>query len=112
MRLLLDENLPVELAAELTGHEVSTVSDLGWQGVTNGELLKRASGRFECLITMDRSIGLQQSIPVLALGIVLVRAASNQMRHLRPLVPALLPALAAVRPGEVKQVGDEPVTPV
>lgn len=104
MRLLLDENLPIELASELTGHEVSTVSGLGWQGVTNGELLRRASGNFECLITMDRGIGLQRSKSSLEVGIVLVRAVSNQMRHLRPLVPALLVALTTLRPGELKRV--------
>ena len=38
MRILLDENLPVDLAAELVGHEVDTVVGLGWTGVGNGEL--------------------------------------------------------------------------
>ena len=56
MRVLLDENLPVDLAAELVSHEVTTVSGLGWQGIKNGELLKRAQGTFDVLVTMDRNL--------------------------------------------------------
>jgi hypothetical protein len=44
VRVLLDENVPVGLAPDLVGHEVQTVSGLGWAGVTNSELLRRASG--------------------------------------------------------------------
>ena len=42
MRILLDENIPIDFAAELRGHEVSTVVGLGWSGVLNGELMRRA----------------------------------------------------------------------
>ena len=52
MRVLLDENLPVELATALTGHRVDTVSGLGWEGVTNGELLSRMAGRFDALLPL------------------------------------------------------------
>jgi hypothetical protein len=45
VRVLLDENVPVDLAAELPGHEVFTVTRLGWSGLKNGELLTRARGR-------------------------------------------------------------------
>lgn len=49
MRVLLDENVPVDLALELGGHEVATVIGLGWEGIKNGELLRRAGGRFDAL---------------------------------------------------------------
>ena len=60
MRVLLDENLPVDLAAELVGHEPATVAGLGWRGVKNSELLSRAQNRFEVLLTMDRNLEFQQ----------------------------------------------------
>ena len=44
MRVLLDENLPLDLAPELLGHDVQTVVGLAWQGVKNGELLRRTAG--------------------------------------------------------------------
>ena len=50
MRVLLDENLPHDLIAALSGHEVSTVQGMGWAGVDNGELLSRASGNTDAFI--------------------------------------------------------------
>lgn len=105
MRILLDEQLPLDLAAELVGHEVHTVVGLGWQGVTNGELLRRASGRFEALVTMDRNLEFQQNLDMLPFGVILLRAASNRMVHLRPLVPAVLSALQGIAPGALRRVG-------
>lgn len=47
MRVLLDENIPVDLAGLLSGHDAQTVSGLGWDGVKNGELLRRMQGIFD-----------------------------------------------------------------
>jgi len=44
MRILLDENFPVDFAKMLTGYEIVTVYSLGWSGIENGELLRRAHG--------------------------------------------------------------------
>jgi predicted nuclease of predicted toxin-antitoxin system len=54
MRILLDESLPRRLALEISGHEVQTVQKQGWAGLKNGELLRRASGSFDVLVTGDR----------------------------------------------------------
>lgn len=105
MRVLLDEQLPVSLAAALVGHTVDTVVGLGWQGVTNGELLRRARERYDAFITMDRNLEYQQNLTAAGLGIVLVRARSNRMQDLRPLVPRILEALNGITPGELRRVG-------
>ncbi len=106
MRVLLDEQLPVDLASELRGHAVETVVGRGWAGITNGELLSRVRGQYDVLITMDRGIEFQQPISTLPFGIVIVRAASNRMQHLRPLVSAILTAIAAAKPGRVARVSN------
>ena len=90
MRVLPDEQLPVDLALELTGHDVDTVVGRGWAGVKNGELLRRMSGLYDALVTMDRSMEFQQNVSVLPFGVVVVRASSNRMVHVRPLVTAIL----------------------
>ena len=64
MRILLDESLPRKLSQELTGHEVRTVQRLGWAGLKNGELLHRASGKFDILITGDQNLEYQQTLPL------------------------------------------------
>ena len=44
MRILLDENVPVDLLPFLrsAGHAAESVNFIGWKGVKNGDLLTRA----------------------------------------------------------------------
>ena len=105
MRVLLDEQLPLDLSTELRGHTVDTVAGRGWTGIRNGELLRRMSGHYDVLVTMGRSIEFQQHIPILPFGIVLVRARSNRMKDLKPLVPSILAAFLAIKPGLIHRVG-------
>ena len=105
MRVLLDENLPHDLIADLAGHDVSTVQGLGWAGVKNGELLRRASGQIDALLTMDRRLEHQHDISTLPFGLVVVRARSNRMQDLQVLLGELRRALARVQPGKVRYVG-------
>ena len=105
MRVLLDENLPHDLAGALTGHTVSTVQGLGWAGIQNGALLKRASDVCDIFISMDGNIEHQQSLTRLSFGVVVLHAASNRMADLLPIVPELREAIPTVRPGEVRHVG-------
>lgn len=95
----------MDLAAELTGHKVETISGLGWAGITNSELLHRARGQFDALVTMDQNLPFQQNLAAATLGVIRVRAPSNQPVHVRPLVPYILAALADIRPGELRRVG-------
>lgn len=108
MRVLLDENLPHDLAGALTGHVVSAVQGLGWAGIKNGALLKRASDVCDVFISMDGNIEHQQNLANLSFGVVVIDAASNRMADLLPVVPELLQAVDAVRPGEVRHVGTSP----
>ena len=105
MLVLLDENLPVDLAIVLARHEVSTVAGLNWQGLTNGELLRRAQSRFDVLVTMDGNLEFQQNIAGFELGIILIQASSNRMANLRPLVSDILETIEVVREGELRKVG-------
>jgi hypothetical protein len=105
MRVLLDEQLPVDLGAKLRAHAVDTVAGRGWAGIKNGELLLRMRGHYDVLVTMDRGIEFQQHIATLPFGIVLVRAPTNRMRDLRLLVPAILAAFLAITPGLILRVG-------
>ena len=108
MRLLLDEMLSPRfcLDIERAGHEASAVTQIGWAGVKNGELLRRAhlSG-FQVLVTRDRGIEHQQNIRTAGIGVIVLIALSNRVEDLRPLLPALETALARIRPGQVILVG-------
>ena len=105
MRVLLDEKVPAGLVALLPGHEVRTVTSMGWSGVKNGELLRRTAGQFDAFVTMDRSLEFQQKLGPLPFGILLIRAASNRLHDVQPLIPDILAALPALVPGKVTRVG-------
>lgn len=105
MRVLLDENLPHDLASDLVSHDVTTVQGLGWAGIKNGELLRQAMGKTDAFLTMDRNIELQQKIDGLSFGIIVIRARSNRVEHLRPLVGDILVALGHIGAGKVLRVG-------
>lgn len=54
MRLLLDECLPRVFAQELLGHDVQTAQQAGFDGIKNGELLKRiAAAGFHAFEKME-----------------------------------------------------------
>jgi hypothetical protein len=105
VRVLLDEQLPLDLAAALQGHRVDTVAGRGWAGISNGELLRRMEGQYDVLVTMDRGIEFQQTLATFFVGVLLVRAPSNRMVHLQPLIHAILDALPALKPGELHRIG-------
>jgi len=58
LRILLDENIPVQQRACVSHHFVQSVNDssLGWKNIKNGHLLKEMEGGFDLLITADRNI--------------------------------------------------------
>ena len=104
MRVLLDECVPRALRHDIPGHEVKSVAEVGWAGVKNGELLRLAAAEFDLLITVDRNLEYQQNFEGLSLAVIVVHTSSNDITVLRPLMPAVLAAVAQTRPGVVTHV--------
>jgi Domain of unknown function (DUF5615) len=101
MRILLDACVPRRLKHELGDHEVRTVPEIGGAGMKNGALLQRAAESFDVLLTTDRHLTFQQNMTTLRLGIIVLRAPSNDIGVLRPLTPSVLEALLRIKVGEV-----------
>jgi predicted nuclease of predicted toxin-antitoxin system len=105
VRVLLDEQLPRQLARFLTGHDVRTVQQECWAGLKNGELLDAAEGAaFDVLLTGDQNLQYQQNLTKRKIGIVVLSAPSNALEDLLPLVPSVLKAVRDVAPGQVVRV--------
>jgi hypothetical protein len=104
MRVLLDECVPRALGKELVGHDVKTVAEAGWAGVTNGELLQLAAGQFDLLLTVDRSLEYQQNFAGVRIAVIVVHSPSNDVNVLRPLMPAALAAISNAKPGTVTHI--------
>jgi len=105
MRVILDECLPRQLGQEIVGHEVTTVPKVGWSGVLNGKLLALIQDKFDAFVTIDKNLVNQQKIAGLSFGVVILRAASNDITDLKPLVPGILAALAEIKSAQVLIVG-------
>ena len=106
MRVLLDECLPRRLRDEFAGHNVSTVAEMGWAGVKNGELLQLAAPHFDVFLTVDGSIKHQQNIPALKIFVVTLRAKSNDIEALLPLMPTVRDVFLEAEPSRVVEIGE------
>ena len=105
MRVLLDENLPKRLGGLLEAEAVTTVGRHGWSGIKNGELLALAQREFDVMVTMDKGIEYQQNLAGIEISLVVLKAVSNDLEDLEPLVPAINAALPGLRPGQVAHLG-------
>lgn len=104
MRILLDENIPRKLKHAFPGYVVSTVPGMGWSGISNGELLTKAEGVFDVLVTFDKSIQYQQNFTDRRLILVTLIAIHNKIQYLLPLIPDVLATLQNAQPGQVINV--------
>ncbi len=64
MRFKLDENLPVELAADprLAGHESDTVADEGLEGADDVTVVAAAFREGRILLTLDKGFAAPESL--------------------------------------------------
>jgi hypothetical protein len=76
----------------------------GWSGTRNGALMRLAETSFDVFITMDRGIEYQQNLAGFKLAVILLRAASNRLDDLLPLVPELMTILPTSASGQLHQV--------
>lgn len=107
--MLLDACVPKGPRRSLPGHEVRTASEMGWGDLDNGDLLdamsaRRHEGPLDALVTVDKRLPQQQLIKDRPLGVVVLRAKSNRLSDLLPLVPELLAALSTLNAGAVSEV--------
>jgi hypothetical protein len=70
-------------------------------------LLALAQHEFDAFLTMDKGIEHQQNIADLDLILVLVRARSNDVGDVAPLMDEAKAALTSARPGTVVQVPED-----
>ena len=89
---------------EILGHDVKTVLQMGWAGIKNGDLLILAEGEFEVFVTVDRNLSFQQNLTNYNIAVIVLRARTNRLRDLRPLMPELLASSFAKR-GAVLWIG-------
>ena len=103
MKVLLDECVPRKLKREIANHEVVTVTEQGWSGVENGELLNLAATEFDIFLTVDQNLSFQQNIKNFDIAIIMV-ARNNRLKTLLPLMQAVQAAIETVKAGEIVRI--------
>ncbi len=104
-RVILDACMPRVLGHALIGHGATTTSKLGLQSLDDGPLLDAISGLCDVFITVDKSMRWQQRLDLRSFAVVVLRAKTNRIEDLLPLVPELLLALPDLTPGDVRVIG-------
>jgi hypothetical protein len=59
MRLILDECIDRRLTRDFVGHDIKTVSQMGWAGIKNGQLLTLVEPTFRTLKCHTQVLTLQ-----------------------------------------------------
>jgi predicted nuclease of predicted toxin-antitoxin system len=108
MKILLDECIPRKLKHSLLEYECQTAPESGFAGKKNGLLLSLAEDAgFEIFVTMDKGLEYEQNLAGKSIAILILRAKSNRLADLLPLVPELLRTLKLARRGVIHRIGGE-----
>ena len=104
MFILFDHGTPKGLARALSGHTVHTAQAMGWDTLSNGELLSAADeAGFELLLTTAPGIRHQQNLRVRRIALV-VLTGSTKWSRVRQHADRIATAVASATPGSYSEV--------
>ena len=87
----------------MSGHQVETAKDRGWEGLNNGDLLEEAEkDNYEVFITADQSIRYQQNLARRRIAILLLT--DNLWPNVRQKAAEVQSAIDQMRPGEYQEL--------
>jgi len=103
MRILFDQGTPSGIAGSLSGHDVTEAIELGWDRISNGELLEVAEAAgFDLLLTTDKRIRYQQNLTSRKIAIVVL--GNSTWRLVRMYLDRIALAVAEATPGSYAEV--------
>ena len=100
MKILLDECVTKRLKPHLSQHEVATVTEKGWSGLKNGQLMTAATGDgFDILLTIDKNLHHQQNVGKYPLIVVVLNSPSSKLEIIITFLSAFEKQLKAFTKG-------------
>ena len=102
MKILLDECTPRLVKKRLPEFAVETVQDAGWQGIKNGELLRRIAGQFDVLITTDKNLRHQHDLRGIEFAVIVLP--SNRVTVVALLIDSIRQAIQHIKPGQILEL--------
>ena len=103
MLILFDHGTPAPLRSFLKDHIVKKTKDLGWNTLSNGELLRAAEkAAFEVFLATDKNIRYQQNLADRVIAIIVL--GNSRWPVVRLYVDRLVAAITAARAGTATEV--------
>jgi hypothetical protein len=102
LKILLDESVPNVIKERLSHLAILTVQDMGWTGIKNGELLRRAEEQFDVFVTADQKLRYQQNLSGRKLAFIVIP--TNQVRAVVGLLPVIEDGLKRAQPGTLIEI--------
>jgi len=103
MLILFDHGTPAPLLVFLKDHTVKKAKELGWDTLSNGELLNVAEqAGFEVLLTTDKNIRYQQNLATRKIALVVL--ANPRWPVVRRYVERVIRAVNAAQSGSYTEV--------
>lgn len=102
MKILLDECVPWPMRKMLANHECSNPFRCGWNGVTNGQLLKRAENEFDLFITADQNLRYQQNLS--GRRIAILELSTNDLRRILAAESSIIKAVESLKESDYLQL--------
>ena len=103
MLVLFDHNVPRGIAHYLRAHTVKEAKALGWDRLSNGDLLRAAeTADFDLLLTADQGFAHQQNLMGRRIAVVIL--GKGQWPFIEPVVERVVASIEAARPGTITVV--------
>jgi hypothetical protein len=103
MRILFDHGTPSGIVGSLSEHDVTEAIQLGWDRISNGELLNEAEAAgFNLLLTTDKRIRYQQNLKGRRIAIVVL--GNSTWRVVRLYLDRIAQVVAKATPGSYAEV--------
>lgn len=106
MRVLLDNNVPIDLKRRLAKpHNALHCRDVGWEALANGRLVRAANAKFDAMVTIDKSMAHQTPLTGLSLAVLVLDAKRNDPISVLAFADAIRQALDTAPPGQHTWIG-------
>ena len=103
MKIIIDECVPNIVKKGLPQRNITTVQEMGWAGIKNGELLQLVvAAGLEVFITSDKNLRHQQNLA--AHNIAFILLPSNQVPVVQGLLPHINACLDSIQPKDFIEI--------
>jgi hypothetical protein len=105
VKILLDECVTKKLKIYLPDFEVYTVTEMGWSGLKNGNLMRVAiDAQFDVLLTIDKNLEHQQNMNKYSIIVAVFDVEKSKIDFLKLLVPQFKARINEFKSGSVYRI--------